>query len=118
VSYAQRDSFKGSRQIILKPRDLGRSFYFDFPNASSLRANDGAIPYGLDVTSVLVFAFAEDGSAVTSIFSMTSSVSSNIVRVTLNYPTEGSGKYFLEMALGLSDGSTMEADYTRVICEE
>jgi hypothetical protein len=36
----------------------------------------------------------------------------------LKYPTEGSGKYFIEFRLGLSDGSVDEADFMRVICEE
>jgi len=111
-------SFKSSRKIVLLPSDDRLSFTFQFTQNTSGVSNDGFLPYAVDATSVVATATSEDGTAVTSIFTTpAASVTSNIVTVTLKYPTEGAGRYFLQFVLGLSNGGVIEADFGRVFCE-
>ena len=111
-------SFKSSRKIVLLPSDDKLSFTFQFTQNSSAVANDGFLPNGVDGTSVVVTATTEDGTSITSIFtSPLATISSNIVLVTLKYPDEGEGRYFLTFVLGLSNGGVIEADFQRVFAE-
>ena len=111
-------SFKSSRKIVLLPSDDKLSFTFRFTQNTSAVSNDGFLPYAIDGTSVVVTATAEDGTSVTSIFtSPAATITSNIVLVTLKFPTEGAGRYFLQFVLGLSNGGVIEADFGRVFAE-
>ena len=110
-------NFKTGGRITLQPYDkLGYSFQITI--CSSSTANDGFIPYGLTVSSCEIIAYNEDLEVVTSdLISGSPSLSDNIVTVTLMYPTtNGIGKYKLTFKLILSDGSTKEADFSRLYC--
>ena len=111
-------SFKSSRKIVLLPNDNKISFTFQITECSSAVSNDGFRPFGIDVTSVIATCVTEDGTAVSSIFTTpTPSVASNVITVTLKYPTEGEGRYYLTFVMGMSNGSQMAADFQRVFAE-
>lgn len=111
-------SFKTSGRVTLQSYD-NIPYSFQLTICSSTTANDGFLPYGLTVASCEVIAYNEDLTDVTSdLINGSPSVTDNIVTLTLMYPvSNGVGKYKLTFKLILSDGSTKEADFARVYCE-
>lgn len=108
-------NFKTSGEISLQPND-NMGYSFTVTVGSSATANDGFIPYGTTVSSVVVIAYDKDDVNVTSelIFG-TPSVSQNVVSMQLKYPTtSGDGRYKLTMILTLDNGDVKEADFDRV----
>jgi len=108
-------SFKTNGQINLQPNDnLGYSF--KITSASSDSLNDGFIPYGTGVSSVVVVVYDKDETDVTSDFVVGSpSVVEDIISMQLKYPsTNGVGRYKITMILTLDSGDTKEADFDRL----
>ena len=111
-------SFKSNRKLVLLPSDNKLSFTFEFTQNATASSNNAFLPAGVDIASVVVTATTEDGTAVTSIFTTpTPSVASNIVTVTLKYPTEGAGRYYLQFVCTLDNTAVIEADFNRIYAE-
>lgn len=112
-------SVKGVEIIILQPNDADISYKFRAAVCSAEDANDGAIPYNTNVSSVSVTAYDEDGNVVTDLVQGSPSVSDNVVTITLSYPsTSGTGRYKLTCVMTLNTGTTIEWDYDRVYAED
>ena len=98
---------QGNSIIRLRPGDE-LTYEFAASPCSSRTANDGSIPYGTTVSSVLVKAYDKTGADKTSEIVSQSSVGSNIVGVVLTYPaTNGPGKYQLRFALTLDNSEVV-----------
>ena len=108
-------SFKTQGQINLQPNDnIGYSF--EVTVASSVSTNDGTIPYGTTVSSVVVIVYDKDDTIITTDLVVgTPTISSNIISIQLKYPTiNGVGRYKITMLLTLSSGDTKELDFDRL----
>ena len=113
-------SFKGTGEIVIQPSDVGVIYSFGFSASTSATANDGSIPYGTSISSVVVAAFKETATRTTDTDLVTSSsVTSNVVSVVLKWPTtNGAGLYTLRFFCTLSDGEKIEYDFGRVIARD
>ena len=109
------DDFMGLDTIGLQPLDSNLPYTFEVTVCSSATANDGAIPFGLSVTGVVVVAYSETlGTDVTAtMIQGTPTVSSNIVTVDLNWPG-AAGRYKLTFKCTLTGGLVKELDFTRI----
>jgi len=105
--------FKEQGNITVQPGDLTVPYNFSISACSSASANDGGIPYGTTISSVVVTGSKSDGSAATGLVA-SSSVESNIVTVNLTYPSTGVGTYHLEFVCTLNTGAKIEFDFNRV----
>ena len=105
--------FQDYGDITVQPGDLTVPYQFSMPPCSSASANDGAIPYGTTIASVVVTGEKADGTAATGLVA-SSSVASNIVTVNLTYPSTGEGLYHLEFVCTLNTGAKIELDFNRV----
>jgi len=114
-----KDSFTGTKSIRLQPESDAVPYTFTFPINSSATANDGAIPFADTITGSVVSAFSETGEDVTAEIVDSSSETTTVVSVALNYPAvAGAGRYSLEFVLTLNSGAIMEFDFTRVYAED
>ena len=113
------DQFQGFDSITIQPGTSAAVYTFTFLICSSTTANDGAIPFGDTIASAVVKAFGEDGSDATAEIIDSSSASTTVVTVGLNYPsTAGDGRYSLEFVLTLASGSKMEFDFNRLYARD
>ncbi len=104
---------EGHEIIQLRPGDK-ITYEYDASPASAADANDGAIPYGTNVSSVVVTGFKGDVDATSDLIQQ-SSVGSNIVQVQLKYPaTNGGGKYQLRFALTLDNSEVINKRHDNV----
>lgn len=112
-------SFKGTRKIILQPYDSGLVFDFTITSNSTPTANDGFLPYGRSVSSVVLSATTEDGTTCTSaLIDGTATIALNVISVKMKYPTQfGPGRYFLRLIITMDDSNKIEADFTRIFAE-
>jgi hypothetical protein len=118
-----KDSFTGTQTITLQPGTSKVPYTFTFPINTSATANDGAIPFGDTIASVLVKVFSEAGTDVTTfILSAVATVALTVVSVKLQYPTgvgaPGAGRYSLEFVLTMASTAVMEFDFTRVYVKD
>ena len=114
------DSFIGTKDIILQPSCSKVPYTFTFTTCSSATANDGHLPYGTNISSVVVTASKDDGTVATSDLINSSSVATNTITVKLKYPsTNGTGRYFLNFAITLDnvDSTVIDADFKRIYAE-
>jgi len=113
------DQFQGFDSITIQPGTDAAVYTFTFAICSSATANDGSIPFGDTISDEAVKAFDEDGSDVTGEIVDTSSSSTTVVTVALNYPsTSGAGRYSLEFVLTLASGAKMEFDFSRLYARD
>ena len=113
------DQFQGFDSITIQPGTDAAVYTFTFSICSSATANDGAIPYSDTIVTEAVKAFGEDGSDVTDEIVDTSSSTTTVVTVALNYPsTSGGGRYSLEFVLTLASGAKMEFDFSRLYARD
>jgi len=113
------DQFQGFDSITIQPGTDAAVYTFTFAICSSATANDGSIPFGDTISDEAVKAFDEDGSDVTGEIVDTSSSSTTVVTVALNYPsTSGAGRYSLEFVLALASGAKMEFDFSRLYARD
>ena len=110
---SMKDSFNGTKIISLQPADVAVPYTFTFGICTSATANDGAIPFGDTIASVIVKAYNEAGTDVTAAMISAQSEASEVVTVTLKYPANA-GRYSLEFVVTLTGGAVMEFDFTRV----
>ena len=108
---------QGHEVIQLRPNDKITYNYAADPCSSAI-ANDGAIPYGTNVSSVVVTAY-KGKTDVTSDVVVQSSVSNNVVQAQLQYPaTNGGGKYELRFKLTLNNGEIVNLRHNEVYAKE
>jgi len=101
--------------ITLQPTTSGVVYRFKVEAHSSVDANDKWLPYNATITDVDVYAYDDDGVDVTDQIVISATVATNIVTITLKYPTTaGAGRYSLEMRYTLNDESKDEIDFGRV----
>ena len=113
------DSFQSTEKIIVQPGTSAVPYTFTFAACSSATANDGSLPFDTTISSAAVKAFSTAGTDVTAELIDSSSSSSTVVTVALNYPTSyGAGRYSIEMLLTLSTGAVIEADFTRIFVKD
>jgi len=107
-------SFKGTNQIIIQPNDQNRGFTYHCTTCTSATANDGTLPYGTTISGVTTVATL-DGVVDTELVAATVLDTPDIT-VALDYPSiNGAGRYSLTFILELSDSSTLELDFDRVM---
>lgn len=94
--------------IKLQPGDVKVPKTFTFTKCSSATLNDGGLPFGDSVDSVIVTAYNEEGVDITSdSINGTPSVTDDIVTVNFNYPTtNGDGIYRLKFVVSTLNGIT------------
>ena len=109
-------NFKGNSSIIIQPGDSNIPYAFQISVCSSTTANDGYIPYGTSVSSVVVTATTDDDDrTVVDDIIDNYTVNNNIITVYMSYPsTSGDGRYRLRFLLTLDNGSIIEADFGRI----
>jgi hypothetical protein len=108
---------QGNALIRLRPGDE-LTYEFAAAPCSSRTANDGAIPFGTNVSSILVKAYKADGVEATDIVSQ-QAVSSNIVSLVLTYPsTNGGGAYQLRFALTLDNSEVVNKRFNNLQAKE
>ena len=106
--------FKEQGDITIQPGDVKVPYSFSLPACSSASANDGAIPYGTNISSVIVTGKKSDGTAATGLVAGYS-VATNIVTVTLTDPSTANGTYHLKLICTLdTDDIVIEFDFNRV----
>jgi hypothetical protein len=114
------DHFKGYNFVELQPNDRNYPVSFKFVAASASTANDGSMPYGSTVVSVVSSVKDERGVNASSSIISSSKISGNTVTVYLNHSSNvADGRYILtsKVTFALS-GSTLtftkEFDFRRL----
>ena len=112
------DDFKGVKDIMLQSSDSSVPYDFVFSPCSSATANDGSLPNGTSVSTVVVSAYKKDTNVVNTQIVTSSSVSSNTVTANLSFPSvAGTGWYGLTFVVTLDTGAIMEFDFNRIHAE-
>ncbi|GAG13737.1 unnamed protein product, partial [marine sediment metagenome] len=80
------DSFQETTVIILQPGDATVPYTFTFKACTTAIANDGSIPYGTTISSVVVVVFDESGTDVTAQIVASESNTALVETINLKYP--------------------------------
>jgi hypothetical protein len=108
----------GQDEFILRPGSKETLKIAATP-ASSATANDGSIPYNTNVSTIAVTAKnINDVDKTSELIDGTPSVSSNVISISLKYPTSGEGKYKLYIDLTLDDGQVIPKYTDKIIVED
>ena len=108
------DDFKNLDMITVREGDLSVPYTFEFPICSAAGVNDGAVPYGVTISSAIVTATLGTTDATDALVA-SSSLLGIIVTVHLDYPTAlGPGTYHLNFGLTFSDSSVKNYVFERV----
>lgn len=113
--------FQGTQSIFLQPGDAAVPYTFEITVSSNSTANDGAIPYGHSVSSVVTSVHREDGTVVTTGIVTTSSETADVVTLWLKYPSSSgfqTGKHHITFTCTIADATTTytrELDFNRLI---
>ena len=114
--------FEGFKSIILQPGDHEVPKQWEFTVCSASTANDGALPFGHSISSVVTTIHREDGTDVTVNILSTSSCTGNILTTWLQYTTSTGtgvlGKHHMTFRATITDGTTTytnEFDFNRLI---
>ena len=105
--------FKEQGDIVVQPGDVTVPYAFSLPACTTVSSNDGAIPYGSTISTVVVTAHKADGTAATGLVA-SSSVAANVVTANLTYPSTEEGTYHLRIVATLSTGAKIEFDFNRI----
>ena len=107
------DSFQETNVIILQPGDATVPYTFTFAACTSATANDGSIPFGTTISSVVVTVLDASGTDVTAQIIASESNTALVETINLKYPaTAGPGRYSIEMLATLDSGAVLEFDFT------
>ncbi len=112
--------FQGTRAIILQPKDVRVPYTFSWTICTSSTGNDGAIPYGHSVSSIVTTIKHESGLLCTTGLLASSSHSGAVTSLFFTYPSSSgflTGKYHVTFEATISDGSTTyikEFDFNRL----
>lgn len=115
------DHFQGSNHVELQPQDNNVPLKFIFVAASASTANDGSMPYGSTVRSVVSTIKDSYGTNATSSLISTSALNGNNVIVFLKHSTavhDGLYTLTLKMSFALQGTTTIftrEFDFRRII---
>jgi len=110
--------FKEQGDIVVQPKDVKVPYTFSLPACTTAKSNDGAIPYGTHISTVVVTGHKSDGTVATGLVS-SSSVTSDVVTVALTYPSTAIGTYHLRFVCSLdTDSIVKEFDFNRVIMRD
>ena len=115
------DHFQGTNHIELQPQDNNVPLKFKFNAASASTANDGSMPYGSTVKSVVSTIKDSYGIDATTSLILSSALNGNSVIVYLKHSTAvQDGLYTLTLKMGFAlQGTTSiftrEFDFRRVI---
>ena len=112
------DDFVGVASIELQPATAGAPYTFSLPACSGVGTNDGRLPYGDSIVSVIVTAHTAAGVDVTAeLISGTPTVTDGEdITVALNYPaTTGPGRYHLRFVYTLDSGVVDEVDFNKIM---
>lgn len=114
------DHFQGNDYVELQPGDINYPVKFRFNPASASTKNDGAMPYGSTVKTVVTTIKDDKGISATSVLLSSSSISANTVILYLKYSTGvANGRYTITSKVNFSlSGSTRiltkEFDFRRL----
>ena len=106
------DDVLGTETLELQPGDVAVPYTFRVTVCSSADGNDGFIPYGTNVSSLVATTYNSSDAAKTDILNNTYnySVTDNLITFYLDYPTvSGIGLYKLKGILTLDNGRTTKA---------
>lgn len=112
--------FEGSKPIFLQPSDARVPYAFEYTVCSATTANDGGLPFGHTISSIITAIHREDGTVMTTDILASSSATGQVHTVLLSYPTTAgvTGKYHMTFKATISDGTTTyvrEFDFNRLI---
>ena len=110
-------SFRGTSKILIQPNSFSIGFRFHCTTCTSTTSNDGMIPWGTTISSVVVTAKTADGTAETGLIESTTLTTPDI-DLALSWPTNGAGRYKLTFVLTLSNGTLLELDFHRVDAQD
>lgn len=111
--------FEGTKPIFLQPADSKVPYSFEYTVCSATTANDGSLPYGHTLSSIVTSVHREDAGVVDIISS--SSVTNQVHTIWISYPATApvyTGRYHLTFVATVSDGATTykrEFDFNRLI---
>ncbi len=116
--------FQGSKSIFLQPGDTKVPYGFKWTICTGTTENDGAIPYGQSVSSVLTAIKHESGLVCTTGILTSSSLSAGITTILLTYPSSSgflTGRYHITFTVTIVDGATTytkDFDFNRLIVRD
>lgn len=105
--------FKEQGDIEIEPGDVNVPYAFNLPPCSSATANDGAIPFGTNISTIVVTAHKSDGGVATGLVA-SSSESGNVITVLLTDPSTPDGTYHIKFVCTLDSGAVIEFNFNRV----
>ena len=116
--------FQGTKSIFLQPGDVKVPYSFTWTICTSSTGNDGAIPYGNTVSSVVTAIKHESGITCTTGILASSSHTAAVTSLFLTYPSSSgflTGKYHITFTATISDGTTTftkEFDFNRLVVKD
>jgi len=116
--------FEGTKAITLQPDDSAIPYRFEWTICSASTNNDGALPYGHSLSSVVTECHRVDGTVVTTGIVSASSMTVNVLTLWLGYPASSDaqlGRHHLTFAATISDGTTTytrEFDFNRLYVKD
>jgi len=112
------DSFRGSGKILLIEGDALGTFKFQITQCSSATSNDGFLPYLVNIDTTSAYnnvETVEDSTSSGVVINSFGFDTDNTVNVRLSYAA--SGRWGIDITMGLSDGSIKHAVFDRIFCE-
>jgi len=110
------DDIRGTERIKLRPGAIAAPYTITVTVCTSATANDGWIPYGTNVDSVVITSYKKvSGAANTLVTDLinsthTYSITSNVITIYLDYPgTSGPGSYELKILPTLDNSKTVDS---------
>ena len=114
------DHFQGNNYVELQPGDRNYPIKFRFVAATASTLNDGSMPYGSTVTSVITTVKDIKGVDATTSIIASSQINANVVTVYVNHSSDvADGLYTITSKVGFAlSGSTRilmkEFDFRRL----
>ncbi len=115
--------FEGTKPIILQPGDFGVPRQWEFTVCSNSTGNDGGLPWGHSLSSVVTTIHREDGTNLTASILASSSCTGNILTTWLKYTTANAipGKHHIKFTATIdmvTTSYTEEFDFNRLILKD
>lgn len=108
--------FQGTSFIILQPHDRSVPYRFTLTECSDPKSNDGSIPYGASIDSLVVTVTKLRSTVdVTEHLISGTAFNGNEITLALTYPTAlGDGIYCATFVVTFNSGITMEFKFNRI----
>ena len=112
------ENFLGNKKIILQKSTANMAYNFEFTVNSATCANDGYLPFGTNIATVVAIVRDVDENMITGIIGGTPSVVNNVVTILLSY-LDTAPKTALRIIIKyiLDTGAVDEADFPRLYME-